>query len=91
MPIIVAGKLIIKEGLRDRFIIESLESVSIARDNQNCEDFSVSPDLLEENRVNIFEKWHSLEALDAFRIAIPENNLFSMVESFQVNEYEIDS
>jgi quinol monooxygenase YgiN len=91
MPIIVAGKLIIKEGLRDRFIIESLESVSIARDNQSCEDFSVSPDLLEENRVNIFEKWHSLEALDDFRIAIPENNLFSMVESFQVNEYEIDS
>ena len=91
MPIIVAGKLIIKSGLRDRFIIESLESVSIARSNKSCEDFSVSPDLLEENRVNIFEKWCSLEALDAFRVAIPENDLFAMVESFQVNEYEIES
>lgn len=90
MTIIVAGKLKLTSGLRDKFIEQSLEAISQARKLSACEDFSVSPDPIDENRVNIFEKWQSRTSLDAFRNSRPDNGLFSLVESFEVNEYEIN-
>lgn len=89
MPIIVAGHLTIRPGLRDDFIQKSLEAVALARKNAACEDFSVSPDPLDKNRVNIFEKWAGRSALLAFRDSGPDDNLFSPVESFEVTEYEV--
>ena len=91
MAIIVAGILTIKPGSRDEFIEKSREAILQARINKACEDFSVSPDPIDLNRVNIFEKWKSRSALDAFRNSGPESNIFSLVESFGVNEYEINT
>ena len=90
MTIIVAGKLQLKPGSRDEFIRLSREAILQARKLEACEDFSVSPDPIDENRVNIFEKWLSRHQLDAFRNSGPENASFSLVESFDVKEYEID-
>lgn len=56
-----------------------------------CEDFSVSPDPLDENRVNIFEKWIARGPLDEFRNSGPDNDSFSLIDAFDVKEYEIDS
>lgn len=89
MAIIVAGKLIIKSGKRDDFITGSLEAVTLARSNHACEDFSVSPDPLDPSRVNVFEKWQSTEDLAVFRNSGPEDDLFSLVESFYVQEYKV--
>ena len=91
MAIIVAGKLLIRLGSRDEFIEKSRESILLARENEACLDFSVSPDPIDMNRVNIFEKWESHSELNAFRESGPENNMFSLVESFDVNEYEINT
>jgi quinol monooxygenase YgiN len=63
----------------------------LARKNTGCEDFSVSPDPIELNRVNVLEKWTSRAALEAFRGSGPENDMFSLVEFFDVNEYEINT
>ncbi|MDZ4202163.1 MAG: antibiotic biosynthesis monooxygenase family protein [Gallionella sp.] len=89
MVIIVAGKLTIKTGSRDEFIAKSLEAIGLARKNEDCEDFSVSPDPLDHDRVNIFEKWKSRSSLNAFRESGPESDIFSLVESLDVKEYEI--
>ncbi len=89
MPVIVAGKLFLKPKCRDEFIDLSIEPISLARANQECEDFSVSPDPIDCNRVNVFEKWVSREALDSFRSSGPDDDYFSLVESFDVAEYEI--
>lgn len=91
MIIIVAGKLTIMSGSRDEFIEKSREATVQAREKEACEDFSVSPDPIDLNRVNVFEKWKSRSALDAFRDTGPENDIFSLVESFDVNEYEINT
>ena len=91
MKIIIAGKLTILPGSRDEFIEKSREATIQARKNEACEDFSVSPDPIELNRVNVFEIWKSRSALDAFRDTGPENDSFSLVESFDVNEYEINT
>lgn len=89
MTIIVAGKLMLKSGTRNEFIEKSREAILQARELEACEDFSVSPDLIDENRVNIFEKWSSHNELDAFRNSGSDNDSFALVESFDVNEYEI--
>jgi len=91
MAIIVAGKLTIKPGSRIEFIEKSREAVLQARKNEACEDFLVSPDSIDVNRVNIFEKWESRSVLEAFRNSGPESDIFSLVESFDVKEYEINS
>jgi quinol monooxygenase YgiN len=91
MVTIVAGKLMIKPGLRDEFIEKSREAIMQARENEFCDDFSVSPDPVESDRVNIFENWKSRSALDAFRNAGPESDIFLLVEAIDVNEYEIDT
>lgn len=91
MPVIVAGKLIIKPGFRNEFIKKSRESILQARSLEACEDFSVSPDLIDENRVNIFEKWVSRGPLDDFRKSGPDDDSFLYVESFDVNEYEVNT
>jgi quinol monooxygenase YgiN len=89
MTKIVAGRLILKPGLRNEFIEASREAIINARKLEACEDFCVSPDPIDENRVNVFEKWKSQKALEEFRNSGPENNSFSLVETFDVNEYEI--
>ena len=91
VPIIVAGKLRIKSGKRDEFIQKSMEAISLARKLDACEDFSVSVDPIDENRVNIFEKWKSRETLEEFRNSGPDNDSFSLVESFNVNEHEVNT
>jgi quinol monooxygenase YgiN len=91
MAIIVAGKLIIKPGARDEFIEKSRDAILLARKNAACVDFSVSPDPIDMNRVNVFEKWESRSELNAFRGSGPENDTFSLVESFAINEHEINT
>jgi quinol monooxygenase YgiN len=89
MAIIVAGRLTIKPGWRDEFVARSIDAVVQARAHDACEDFSVSADPVDSTRVNIFEKWQSRAALDAFRNAGPESDLFDLVESFDTNEYDV--
>ena len=91
MMTIVAGRLKIKSGFRDEFVEKSLNVIMHARNNTSCLDFSVSPDPIDPDRINIFEKWNSRQALDEFRNSGPENDIFSLVENFDVQEYEIDT
>ena len=88
--IIVSGKLKIQEGKRDEFLDRSKSSIIAARKAIGCIDFSVSPDPIEANRVNIFEEWNSKPELDDFRGSGPSDDLFDLVESFDVSERAIE-
>jgi quinol monooxygenase YgiN len=89
MAIIVAGRLRLKPNRRDEFIQQTIPSISLARANKNCLDFSVSADPIDQNRVNIYEHWLNRSALEAFRNSGPENDYFSLVLCFEVSEYDI--
>lgn len=91
MAIIVAGKLILHANVRAEFIAKSIEAIKLARCNDDCLYFCVSPDPIQENRVNIFEKWKSITALNDFRCLGDSDDLFLLVKSFDVNEYEIST
>lgn len=89
MPIIVAGYLIINSGERDNFVEKSKDAIELARNHSACDDFSVSPDPCNPDRVNIFEKWSSSQALQDFRNEGDDSDVFDFVKSFHVNEYDI--
>lgn len=89
MVVIVEGFLTISEGSRDKFVEGSKEAVLLARAKSECLDFSVSADTIDENRVNIFEKWCSKEALDNFRGSGLDNELSNQIVDFNINEYVI--
>lgn len=90
MTIIVSGRIFIKPGRRDTFIERSLHAVIAARQASGCLDFAVSPDPIEKNRVNIFEKWRSRGELLAFRGSGPEDGIASLIEVLQIDEDEVE-
>lgn len=89
MAIIVAGKIFTKESDRVAFLTASKEAVTIARKTEGCLDFTVSADLIEKNRVNIFELWSSAKKLAKFRGEGPSNDLLSLIEKVDIAEYEV--
>ena len=89
MAIIVVGKLALKPGTRAEYVLRSIVSVALARKDVTCLDFAVSPDPIDSDRVNVYEKWKSRADLESFRSAGSSDDLFSLVESFDVSEYEV--
>ena len=90
MAIVVAGKIFTKESDRDAFLTASKEAVALARKTEGCLDFAVSADLIEKNRVNIFELWASVRKLEKFRGDGPSNDLSSLIEKADIVQYEVD-
>ncbi len=86
--IIVAGYLRTRAGQRDAFVAGSLAAVRAAREAAGCMDFAVSADPLEADRVNIYECWASQAQLTAFREDGPGEDLFSMLVSARVAEFD---
>lgn len=87
--IIVAGYLILKPQTRQSFLNQSNKAVQQARQAAGCVDFSVSPDLIGPNRVNIFEKWERRDALERFRQEGPSGNFSEMIASYHVGKFEV--
>lgn len=85
--IIVEGRIFCQPGTRDDFVRLSLEAVRAARGNVACLDFVVAPDPLDQDRVNIFEKWESLDALMAFREDGPGDDLASKIRRAEVHQH----
>lgn len=89
MPVIVAGKLRIAAGLRNKFLERAIPSIRQARETEGCGEFSVSADPIDADRVNVFERWADRASLEAFRESGPGDDLFSLVESFDIQEYDV--
>ena len=67
MSIIVSGTLHVDPADRDAFLAARLPILEHARAATGCLDFSLSPDLLDPGRVNVYERWESHAALLAYR------------------------
>ena len=85
--VIIAGHLTIKENKRDEFLEKSKEAILIARKNSQCFAFNVTPDLIEPDRVCIFERWKNKEALKNFRGNGPGEDLSSLIVGAEIGEY----
>ena len=71
--VIVAGHVVVDPEQRDDYLSGCVEVVRQARRTAGCLDFSLSADLLDPGRVNIFERWESVAAVEAFRGSGPSD------------------
>jgi quinol monooxygenase YgiN len=85
--IIVAGFLRVED--RDGYLAGCGEVVALARQAPGCLDFSVSADLVEVDRVNVFERWESRSAVEAFRGSGPSDEQQAAILDASVVEYSV--
>lgn len=71
MTVIIAGKLYVDADKRERFVEGYRKLMEQARAYPGCHDVSISPDLVEPGRVNMFECWESAEVLEKWRAVAP--------------------
>ena len=62
-----------------------------ARAAPGCLDFTISADLLDAGRINVFERWESQAAVEAFRGSGPSDEQGAAVLDASVAEYDVDS
>ncbi|GAB3483619.1 putative quinol monooxygenase [Amycolatopsis cihanbeyliensis] len=91
MTVIVAGKVYVEPGERDRFVAGHRELVLRCRERPGCLDLAISPDPVEPGRVNLFEHWESEEALAAWRAIAPAPAVDVEITDDQVLKHEVAS
>jgi quinol monooxygenase YgiN len=87
--VIVAGHLIVDPARRDDYLSGCLDVIRAARAADGCLDFALSADLLDGGRINIFERWESQAAVDAFRGSGVEGEQGAAIVSASVTEYDV--
>jgi quinol monooxygenase YgiN len=87
--VIVAGHIVVDPQDRDDYLSGCVEVVRQARQAKGCLDFSLSADLLEPGRVNIFERWESQAAVEAFRGSGPSDEQSDTIQAASVAEYDV--
>jgi quinol monooxygenase YgiN len=65
--IIVSGTLHVDPAERDAYLHARVPILEHARRAPGCLDFSLSADLLDAGRINVYEQWRSPEDLLAYR------------------------
>ena len=87
--VIVAGHLIVDPMERDGYLAGCLDVVEQARRTAGCLDFAITADLLDPARVDIFERWESQAAVDAFRGSGPTDEQGAAIVSASVAEDDV--
>ena len=87
--IIVAGHITVDPDQRESYLAGCVSVVEQARRATGCLDFAVTADLLDAGRINIFERWESQAAVDAFRGSGPGDDQSAAMRSASVAEYDI--
>ena len=65
--IIVAGWLRVAADERDRYLAAVVDVARLARAAPGCLDFTQAPDPLDAERITVYERWESDDALLSFR------------------------
>jgi quinol monooxygenase YgiN len=87
--VIVAGFLVVDPLQRDSYLKDCGAVVQQARLTPGCLDFTISADLIEPDRIDIFERWESRVALDEFRGSGPGDEQQGSIVSASVCEYDV--
>lgn len=87
--VIVAGHLMVEPEQRGSYVEDCVRVVQQARSTVGCLDFTIAADVLDPGRVNIFERWESHEAVEAFRSSGPSDEQGAVMLSASVAEYDV--
>lgn len=87
--VIVAGHLTVHPAERASYVEGCREVVLLARAAPGCLDFAISADLLDEGRVNVYERWASQADAEAFRGSGPSDDQHAALLAASVAEYDV--
>jgi quinol monooxygenase YgiN len=87
--VIVAGHVTVEPQQRESYLAGCVIIVEQAREAAGCLDVAVTADLVDPGRVNIFERWESQAALEAFRRNGPPFEHGTAMLSVSVAEYDV--
>jgi quinol monooxygenase YgiN len=87
--VIVAGYLMVEPTERQSYLAGCVDVVRQARGALGCLDFAITADLVDPSRINIFERWESQAAVEAFRGGGPSDDQVATIQSACVVEYDV--
>jgi quinol monooxygenase YgiN len=87
--VIVAGQITVEPDEREEYLAGCVSVVQQARDAAGCLDFAISADLVDPARINIFERWESQSAVEAFRGEGPDDDQSVAILAAVVAEYDV--
>ena len=87
--VIVAGHIAVEPEQRESYLAGCVGVVERARGAVGCLDFAITADLIDAGRINIFERWESQAAVEAFRGSGPSDDQTAAMLSASVAEYDI--
>jgi len=87
--VIVAGHLEVDPEQRESYLAGCVPVVEAAREAAGCLDFALTADLVDPGRIQIYERWESQAAVEAFRGNGPSDDQGAMIVAAAVAEYEV--
>jgi quinol monooxygenase YgiN len=87
--VVVAGRLMVEPENRGDYLSTCVEVVRRARASAGCRDFAISADLLDPGRINVYERWDSRSAVEAFRGAGPSDEQGAATISASVSQFDV--
>ncbi len=87
--IIVAGQLTVDPARRHSMLAQHAEVIRAARAADGCLDFHLSADPIEPDRVNVYERWDSVAAVENFRGSGPSDTQRQDILDADVHQYEV--
>ncbi|MFB4273476.1 putative quinol monooxygenase [Nonomuraea sp. GTA35] len=70
-------------------LADCLHIIELARRTPACLGFVISADLLDAGRINVFERWESRMAVEAFRSSGPSDTQRVAMLTASVAEYDV--
>jgi quinol monooxygenase YgiN len=89
--IIIAGTLRVDPKDRAAYLDAVEAATALARSSAGCLDFAQSPDQIEPDRINIFERWESDADLEAFRSLPGDGGVAPPILGADVHRYRISA
>jgi quinol monooxygenase YgiN len=87
--IIVAGHIVVDPAQREAYLADCVSVVEQARRSAGCLDYAITADLVDPGRIDIFERWESRAAVEAFRGSGPSDDQTAAMLSASVAEYGV--
>ena len=87
--VIVAGHIVVDPEQRESYLAGCVSVIDQARRAPGCLDFAITGDLLAPGRIDIYERWESQEAVEAFRGSGPSDGQGAAMLSASVAEYDV--
>jgi quinol monooxygenase YgiN len=89
--IVVAGWLRVPADVRATYLDGCVEVVESARAAPGCIDFSIAADLVDGERINVFEQWESVDDVERFRGSGPSDGQQDMIIGAHVVQHTVAS